>query len=184
MPNVPTPAALCIDPLGPYPAILPLDRCWDRSRDVRTFTGPGPVIAHPPCGPWGKYRHRCIHQDPALGPLCVELVRRFSGIIENPANSRLFRHCHIPTPGQLDHSGSDGFTIELSPTSFGGRLPKPTWLYIVGFNQEVMIPPPAQPTRRVEQVSHQERRRTPLLMAKWLVSLASRCHSGPTSDGP
>ena len=68
-------AALYIDPArGPYPALLDPDRCWGVDRDAKLYTGPGPVIAHPPCGPWGRLAHLCTRQDPECGTRAVEQV--------------------------------------------------------------------------------------------------------------
>ncbi len=69
---------------------LPGCDCWPESRDAMTFEGPGPIIAHPHCGPWGKYRSKCFH-DPAHGIRAMELVHRFGGVVEQPVGSRLFR---------------------------------------------------------------------------------------------
>ena len=55
-------AALYVDRLGPYPKLLGAENCWDESRDATTYPGPGPVILHPPCGPWGRLRHLCKYQ--------------------------------------------------------------------------------------------------------------------------
>jgi len=45
------PDALYVEPNSVYKR-LGLD-CWDEKRDARTYRGPGPIIAHPPCARWG-----------------------------------------------------------------------------------------------------------------------------------
>lgn len=87
-------AVLYVDPRGPYPGLV---RQWfDEERNARTYDGPLPIVAHPPCGPWGRLRHLSRHDDPAHGPHAVELVRRFGGVLEHPQHSLLFRHCEMP----------------------------------------------------------------------------------------
>lgn len=93
----PTIAALYIDPKGPYPAIAGVD-CWDATRDARKYDGPYPVVAHPPCGPWGKLRHLSRNDDPSLALRAVEQVRRWGGVLEHPAPihfSFVNAGCHI-----------------------------------------------------------------------------------------
>ena len=71
-------AALYIDPRGPYPKLPGVD-AWDETRDARGYPGPGPVIVHPPCGPWGLLAEFCRLQDSTLAPLAVGQVRGFGG---------------------------------------------------------------------------------------------------------
>src|SRR5277367_3011192 len=49
-------AALFVEPGGPYFAMPDVDP-WGVDRDARTYAGPGPIVAHPPCGPWGALKH-------------------------------------------------------------------------------------------------------------------------------
>ena len=47
-------AALFVETDGTYfgvPGVQP----WDEPRDARTYAGPLPVVAHPPCQRWGRY---------------------------------------------------------------------------------------------------------------------------------
>lgn len=56
-------AALYIDAArGPYTNMPGID-AWGIERDATLYPGPHPVIAHPPCGPWGRFRWRC-NDDP------------------------------------------------------------------------------------------------------------------------
>lgn len=102
-------AALYVDPRGPYPSIPGVD-AWDEARDARGFTGPGPVIVHPPCGPWGLLAEFCYLQDVALAPLAVGQVREHAGVLEHPVGSRLWGACGLPAPGE-------------KPDAFGGVTP-------------------------------------------------------------
>ena len=43
-----TVAALYVEPDGPYSNLDGVE-VWDEARDARTYAGPHPVVAHPPC---------------------------------------------------------------------------------------------------------------------------------------
>jgi hypothetical protein len=183
-------AVLYVDPRGPYPKMLGVE-CWDEQRDARLYSGPGPVVAHPPCGPWGRLRHLSRKDDPALALRAVEQVRAHGGILEHPQHSRLFAHCKLPLPGDPpDEHG--GYTIEVCQCDWGHVARKRTWLYMVGVARELLVFPDAkEPTHwmsggrttkgsrgvvppGVKVCSAQQRRRTPWLFALWLVSLAKQ----------
>jgi len=190
-------AALYIDARGPYPTIAGVD-CWDATRDARIYDGPYPVVAHPPCGPWGKLAF-CSHEGEeikSLGPRAVEQVREFGGVLEHPVGSKLLTFCGIPRPGELP-DGFGGITIEVEQVRWGHVARKRTWLYLVGVRSIGAIPPPKEPTHwcsgfrsstghypanykrtgcavplGIKVCSAQQRRRTPVAFANWLIALA------------
>jgi hypothetical protein len=168
-----TVAVLYCDPKGPYPALLgarhsltfperALD-CWDESRDARKYEGPHPVVAHPPCGPWGRLRHMYRGSEHDCAPRAVEQVRKWGGVLEHPAGSKLWEHCGLPTPGECDacdllHARANcrdafgGYTIELDQVEWGHVARKRTWLYLVGVPREALEAPPfpgREPTHRI-----------------------------------
>lgn len=172
-------AALYVDvEHGPYPALAA--DVYGVARDAGTYAGPLPVVAHPPCGPWGRYKARC-NQDPQTAIDAVWLVRRWGGVLEHPIGSTLFRHMDIPT-GDWDNPERTtdrwgGYTIKAPQWSWGHRSTKDTILYIVGtadlpplFDRQCATEP-----RAVERLGKRERRMTPGPMAWWLCNLASRC---------
>lgn len=193
-------SALYIDPRGPYPRMADVD-CWDASRDARIYAGPWPVVAHPPCGPWGALRHMRVPNrerrttDATCGPIAVEQVRRWGGVLEQPARSRLWWHCGLPQPGEF-HDAFGGYSVEVCQVSWGHVARKRTWLYVVGVPQAVVVEgirTGGTPTHWVsggrlhdrkgsggvvppgiKVCSAQQRRRTPPAFAAWLVSLARR----------
>lgn len=176
-----TVAALYIDPRGPYPK-MPGVECWDEARDARLYDGPHPVVAHPPCGPWGRLKFLCTKQDPSCGPRAVEQVRAFGGALEHPCGSQLWKHCGLPRPGAPSDSFG-GFTIECRQVSWGHCCAKPTLVYLVGVERgAVTVRIGGDETHRVTngsrgktylpRASAAEIRRTPPLFAEWLVSLA------------
>jgi hypothetical protein len=124
-----TVAALYIDPRGPYPK-MPGVECWDETRDARLYAGPHPVVAHPPCGPWGKLSH-FSKQDPSTGPNAVFSVRRWGGVLEHPEFSKLWKACGLPRPGEPSDAYG-GFTVVVDQCAYGHCTRKRTWVYIVG----------------------------------------------------
>lgn len=192
-------AALYVDPRGPYPALVL--ECYDALRDARTYSGPLPIVAHPPCGPWGTMRHmssgRGEAQDVTCGPFAVDAVRRWGGVLEHPRGSSLFGHCGLPRPGELPDA-CGGITFEVCQVDWGHVARKRTWLYMVGI--ALVDIPPKPPSREpthwasgwkgrskgkqgsvvpaeIKVCSAQQRRRTPAAFAAWLVELASRASS-------
>lgn len=80
-------AVLYVDRDGPYPLLA---REWfDEARDAGAYAGPHPIVAHPPCGPWGMLRHLSERQDASAGPRAVELVRRWGGVHDRGEPMRL-----------------------------------------------------------------------------------------------
>lgn len=190
-----TVAALYVDPLGPYPQLV--EHWYDAARDARTYDGPWPVVAHPPCGPWGRLRHLYQGGDAQLAVDAVAHVRRYGGVLEHPAYSRLFSTLQLPTPG-TPPDAYGGRTIEVQQVDWGHVARKRTWLYMVRVRWPVDLPPARQPThwisggrprkgeRRtarhvpvgIKVCSAQQRRRTPIAFARWLIALAATSSVG------
>ena len=191
-------AALYIDSRGPYPAMSGVE-CWDAERDARLYVGPYPVVAHPPCGPWGALRHLTTPgakraMDADCGPRAVEQVRQFGGVLEQPAGSRLWGHCGLP---MTDVDAFGGFSLAVEQVAWGHVARKKTWPYLVGIDRALAVRgvlSGGTPTHWVsggrnqmrkngragggvvpagiKVCSAQQRRRTPPAFAEWLVSLA------------
>ena len=168
-----TPAALYVDPRGPYPGLVA--EWFDESRDARTYTGPGPVIAHPPCGPWGALRHMCkaTHEERELALIAVGQVRRFGGVLEHPAGSRLWATCDLPLPESMFPDGFGGRSYLVAQGDYGHKAPKATWLYAVRLGPcPFKLPTGFDPGGRVENISKLARRVTPDEFAAGLVAWA------------
>lgn len=186
-------AALYTDRLGPYPLMPDVD-AWDLARDATKYEGPYPVVAHPPCGPWGRLAHMSRHDDPKLALRAVEQVRAWGGVLEHPAHSKLWLAAGLPFPGPtVDAFG--GRTIEVCQCDFGHVARKRTWLYLVRVNTPPLLSQ-REPTHWIsggrgrEGVKHatslvpegfkicsaEQRRRTPKAFARWLVETARTAH--------
>ncbi|MFG0249783.1 MAG: hypothetical protein ACF8OB_12925 [Phycisphaeraceae bacterium JB051] len=166
-------AALCVEPAGVYPELVA--DWYDQERDARSFAGGKPVIAHPPCGPWGRLWKQCINQDMSLGPWCVQQVQRWGGVLEHPAHSRLFAACNLPEPGQFpDAFGGQTYLTWLS--AFGAPVAKPTWLYVVGVDDFPDFPRKRPAITTVDRLHSSTRQLTPRPMAEFLIELASQAN--------
>lgn len=179
-------AALYVDTVrGPYPNIPGVD-CWGEDRDATRYAGPWPVVAHPPCGHWGRYSQKA-HDDGHTGPIAVAQVRRWGGVLEHPKDSKLWRHCGMPKPGE-GRDAFGGWTLLVRQLDWGHVAEKATWLYIVGCDEVPKMPPsqpkpPPPPLLRTgrqvrgwaEMLAKTKRHLTPPAFAAWLVELALKC---------
>lgn len=185
-------AALYIDPRGPYPRMGGVE-CWGRSRDARTYAGPWPVVAHPPCGPWGDLRHLYRGTEHDCAPAALDAVRRFGGVLEHPWRSLLWRQYGVASPGEpIDEFG--GFAIDVDQCAWGHVARKRSRLYFCGVDREMVtssVRTGGEPTHWVSGFrspnrpgrtavppgfkicSATQRSRTPVAFARWLVELAS-----------
>ena len=189
-------AALYVDlSRGPYSQIDGVD-CWGwaskdgrqkslihRDRDAQQYQGPAPVIAHPPCGPWGRFswNYKGGEGSKACGLRAAEQERAFGGVLEHPANAKLWAAAGLPEPtdGRDLHGG---FTVLVNQCDWGHPAVKPTWLYIVGARDLPKMPPPGAPTHvmvrllrnnnELPELCKADRHLTPPLFARWLVQLA------------
>ena len=175
--------ALYIDEIySPYLS-MPVD-CWGITRNAKLYQGDGPIIAHPPCGPWGRLYRLCKHQDASCGPRAVEQIRAASrGVLEHPTGSKLWKACNLPPPSIGSMFWKEhGFTIQVDQSSFGHCCKKSTWLWFWGIAPHTLppTPPPKRPTAVISTSSSalryatkKEARMTPPNFATWLVSAVS-----------
>ena len=167
---------------------LPGCDVWDIERDARTYDGPHPVVAHPPCRAWGRLRTfaKPRPDERNLARLAVALVREYGGVLEHPAGSTLWPAQRLPRPGERDAFG--GCTLSAPQKWWGHRAEKETWFYVVGCEPRDQPELPysmAEATHVVQSrmrndnrphISKAEREHTPPQLAQWLVDLARRCN--------
>ncbi len=105
---------------GNYFRLWPRIEMWGKRLDANLYEGPWPVICHPPCGPWGKYKAKS-HESKADGIKAIEIAHRWGGVVEHPLGSLLFK----------EH-GRKGAEIEvIDQSDFGHQARKQTILYWV-----------------------------------------------------
>lgn len=188
--------ALYVDPLGPYPKLLADGHWFDEARDARTYAGPWPVVAHPPCRLWSKLKH--LSKDASryrwkdgTADAAVKSVRSWGGVLEQPAGSAMWDVFGFPRPGEPYTDPWGGISWEVQQCDWGHVARKRTWLYCVRTRTPQKNVPKREPThwcsggrtRRpgmgatvpdgIKVCSAQQRRRTPIAFAEWLIELAS-----------
>jgi hypothetical protein len=141
-----TVVALFVDSGGAYYGIPDVDP-WDESRDARKYTGPHPVIAHPPCKRWGRFWHgstRKPHQfrlgeDEGCFSSALTAIRNYCGVLEHPAYSKAWKYFGLKPPkigqGWIEADDYDGWTCYVEQGHYGHISRKPTWLYVVGIDR-------------------------------------------------
>ena len=143
-----TVAALYVETNGVYYGLPDVDP-WDKARDARTYAGPHPVVAHPPCERWGRYwggspttwPRLTLGNDGGCFATALHAVRIWGGVLEHPADSQAWDWSQICTPprsgGWVKADWLGGWTCCIEQGWYGHRARKATWLYAFGFD-----PPP------------------------------------------
>lgn len=134
-------AALYVDPKGVYSG-RPDVEVWDEARDARTYAGPWPVVAHPPCSRWcrlaGLVEARWGHkrgEDGGCFEAALAAVRRWGGVLEHPAYSDAWGAHGLNRPHREGWWPADflgGWTCHVEQGRYGHPAKKATWLYAVG----------------------------------------------------
>jgi hypothetical protein len=133
-------AALYVQKNGVYYGLPGVDP-WDEERDARLYSGPWPVVAHPPCERWGRYWsggpsarvRRKKGDDGGCFAAALESVRRWGGVLEHPEASHAWKTFGLNAPAKwggwvvADFHG--GWTCCVEQGHYGHRARKATWLY-------------------------------------------------------
>lgn len=97
-------AALFVETNGVYYGLPDVDP-WDETRDARLYTGPWPVVAHPPCSRWsrlaGLVQARWGHEkgdDDGCFEAALWAVQTWGGVLEHPAYSSAWAAFKLPRP--------------------------------------------------------------------------------------
>jgi hypothetical protein len=137
-------AALYVETDGCYAGLPGVDP-WDIGRDARTYAGPHPVVAHPPCQRWGRFWHgstRKPHQyklgdDGGCFKAALAALIEWGGVLEHPCDSHAWRHFGLIPPtrfaGWQTAGGIPGLmTCYVEQGHYGHMSRKPTWLLACG----------------------------------------------------
>ncbi len=139
-------AALYVETNGCYYGLEGVDP-WDEVRDARKYTGPWPVVAHPPCQRWGKLWagsplvikrtgvRKVKGDDAGCFAEALRAVRNYGGVLEHPEGSHAWAYFGLNKPprhGKWIKADGLGWTCCVEQGRYGHYARKPTWLYSVG----------------------------------------------------
>lgn len=136
-------AALYVATGGCYFGLEGVDP-YDEKRDARLYTGPWPVVAHPPCERWGRYwsggpsarEKRAKGDDAGCFAAALAAIRKWGGVLEHPEASHAWRAYGLIAPpwsgGWVAAGDGIGWTCCVAQGFYGHRAHKMTWLYAAG----------------------------------------------------
>lgn len=136
-------AAIFVQPDGCYIGLPNVDP-WPESRDARKYSGPMPVVAHPPCQLWGALsavnfkrwggEHNRPGNDGGCFASALKSVRTFGGVLEHPAKTRAWKAHGLTAPHGIGWQKciDGGWVCEVWQSAYGHRANKATWLYYHG----------------------------------------------------
>lgn len=175
-------AVLCARHKSNYAGMLGVE-IYDKKRDARTFSGDCSVIAHPPCRSFSAFCSKQAKPEAGERELafwCVDQVREFGGILEQPAHSMLWKLAGLPMPGDNPRNGN--FSMEVWQCWWGFPQIKRTWLFFSGINLKSVRTPltlhaNGRDRRTWQLMSTPQRSTTPRAFCEWLVSVARMAES-------
>lgn len=189
-------AALFVSPRGPYSGRPDVDP-WPEKRDARLYTGPHPVVAHPPCQTWGRagrWHYGRETSDGGCFQAALDFILRYGGVLEHPAASGAWPAFGLAAPDPaggwtLIRPSKALWTCRVEQGHYGHRARKATWLLwsgpdyppplIWGKSQASILPRPGRDpirerrTGAIQRMGHAERERTPAAFAELLIGLAT-----------
>jgi hypothetical protein len=164
-------AALFVATGGVYFGLENVD-AWDITRDARKYTGPYPVVAHPPCERWGRYWgggpsarvRRVKGDDGGCFSAALWSVRYHGGVLEHPEASHAWAHYGLnrpPRAGGWVHAGDiyGGWTCCVEQGHYGHTARKATWLYACHVDLPELIWGPCTDRQRLDEGFHSKAER-------------------------
>lgn len=136
-------AALFVEKGGAYYGLPDVDP-WPEERDALKYTGPWPIVAHPPCQRWGRYWRGSPYavarglndfkkgDDGGCFEFTLECLSEFGGVAEHPADSGAWDHFGLMKPprcgGWVMADWNGLWTCYVEQGHYGHFSRKPTWL--------------------------------------------------------
>ena len=180
-------AALFVETNGIYFGLPDVDP-WDETRDARSYDGPWPVVAHPPCHVWHQLsavNHARwgfkINDDDGCFASALASVRKWGGVLEHPAFTRAlkFHGLPAPRPGGWQRTLCGDWVTEVNQATYGHRATKRTWLLCHGLTPPVLDWRDVRGTHQIgkfditkPQLPAKERAATPVPFRDLLFSIA------------
>lgn len=191
-------AALFVEVGGPYWWMGSKIDFWGIDRDARLYSGPWPVIAHPPCERWGSYFHggsscpntKSLGDDGGCFESALRNVRRWGGVLEHPRGSHAWSAFDLPKPpkeGGWISTRRFEWSCCVDQAHYGHVCRKRTWLFCKAMTRPIDLKygdDPSRPTKfidgsarnrysgKLEWASRRERRLTPSPFAQVLLEIA------------
>jgi len=187
-----TVAALYVASGGAYYGLPNVEPWGLPERDARDYSGPHPVVAHPPCGSWvaplafvneTRYGHP-VGGDKGCFASAMWAVRKFGGVLEHPASTTAFKFFGLPTPqrGSWQIAGPDLWVTKCSQSAYGHRARKQTFLLYAGrdpgpicwddLKGEALVSWLPNTSRDAPRLSKREAKATPPKFRDMLLALA------------
>lgn len=173
-------SALFVETNGCYFGLPDVDP-WDINRDARLYPGPFPVVAHPPCERWGRYAKgtpgnqvETPGADAGCFATALHSLRLWGGVLEHPKDSMAWPFFGLtrPWPSGWTHCHRDEWVCQVDQGNYGHPAPKPTWLLYRGPRPPELVWGPSSAEGRIENMSRNQRLRTPEPFRDLLIALA------------
>lgn len=144
-------AALFVQTGGSYFGLAGIDP-WDETRDARLYSGPHPVVGHPPCQRWGRMyfgqpltvkrtgKRKKLGDDGGCFAAMLAAARKYGGVLEHPKDSKAWAYFGLYEPpvggGWVMADKLGGWTCCVEQGRYGHYARKPTWLLVYGVARE------------------------------------------------
>lgn len=175
---------------------LPGVEPWDELDDARTYNGPHPIVAHPPCQRWGRFwsaggRYPEPGMDDGCFAAAIKALFMCGGVLEHPKDSLAWARYHIERPnpaGGWTYGKMGYWTCCVEQGHYGHRARKATWLLYSGVEKppeliwgpseaQIKPRPGRDPIRErrigaVQRMCKREREATPIPFRDLLIGLA------------